>query len=226
MGERKISLEDGYPTSRGISEYAQMFGIDRRGFIGRIMSKNTILDLGAGGGVLEKELLILNAGNALHKIPLIFSLDIIYKSNVGIQYSKYATHLSFSNLGIKPNKIEFQNIENHFKKNSVAASYTNIPFLNNSFDMVFACVSLGLHSKSIQKLFDAYFDVIRVLKSGGEALISVGYDPALKKLYTGKYPNRKYYKLNDLPFKAVLFNNVVTAKDGNEIPNYWLSIIK
>lgn len=165
-----MDKRDLLPTIRGIDEYAFSFGMDRKKFLNWLQNKQHVLDLGAGGGSLEKEIEILKVNS--HISTKIVALDLLYKNKKGVDFSNYATHLSFHNSSIVPSLQELNKVNSKFEQNSISAIFQNLPFADNVFDGILASYSfVQLEDKG--ELAKSYNEVLRVLKPGGEAFITL-----------------------------------------------------
>lgn len=176
MGEKIHKEMVGYPVNRGVDQYADVFGMTRDGLLNWLKDKNMVLDVSSGGGLLRKEIDILKSQGSFVSSVKIVSLDIIYATKKGFEFAKYATHLAFTHLGVTPTKNFISRIDESFTKDAVGGSFTDHPFPNMSFDAVLVSYGFGIHAKSKSQMLSAYDEVYRLLKPGGEALVSVIFD--------------------------------------------------
>lgn len=199
MSEKSINENVGYSVNRGLDEYGEVFGMTRNEMFDWLGSKKKVLDIGSGGGLLQKEVNLLRKQGLKSNVQ-IFSMDIIYGSKSGEDFSKYSTHLAFTHLNRTPTKSRISEINNLFNSSAVGGSFTKLPFADKSFDGILASYSFGIHSESKEQILHAYGEVERVLKSGGEARISVIFDSEKNIFRTIKRTNPVIYSLADLPF--------------------------
>jgi|GEM_PF-4901264 len=217
----------GYPVNRGLDEYGEVFGMTRGEMLNWLESKKKVLDIGSGGGLLQKEVNILKKQGFRSHVQII-SMDIIYGSESGGDFAKYATHLAFTHLNKIPTKSDISEINNLFENSAAGGSFTKLPFVDESFDGVLASYSFGIHSKSKEQILQAYNELERVLKMGGEARVSVIFDPEKEVFRTVNRSNPVIYCLNDLPFSLsnIKLDKSIIGEGQNVSINHFLVINK
>lgn len=188
----------GYPVDRGLDGYAKAFGVSRAKLLDWLSHKKKVLDIGSGGGLLRKEVDLLRMDRKYKSDVAIIPLDLIYGTKEGIDHARYATHLAFTNLGVSPDKGKIEEINRLFEKDILIGSFTEIPSPSDYFDAVLASYSYGIHSKSFDQVIAAYNETKRVLKHGGEGLVSVSYDEDRNLLHAGNWRNPIYYSIGDI----------------------------
>src|SRR5258708_39571546 len=104
----------GYTVNRGIDEYAEAFGKNRNTLLAWLKGKDRVLDIGSGGGLLKKETDILKKQGEFDSEVKIIPLDIIYATDSGLEFAKYATHISFKDLKTTPCKTRTSEIAKTF----------------------------------------------------------------------------------------------------------------
>lgn len=214
----------GFSTNRGLKEYANAFGMSVPQML-EWLKKNRVLDIGAGGGLFQKEVKLIEQNKPHEEGPVITPIDIIYSFKEGLIFSRYATHLAFTNQNVAPTKQAVREVDKSFESNAIGASFNSLPFADESFERVLACYSFGIHSGSNEQLMQAFAEVSRVLKKDGEARVSVIYDPTERKLRTA---NRTFtYAVDDLPFSYVKLENSSSIDDsGTTLTDWYLRIKK
>lgn len=217
----------GYPVNRGIDKYAEAFGMTRSMLFDWLKDKGKVLDVSAGGGLLRKETDILKKQKIFNSEVKIIPLDIIYATKNGMEFAQYATHLAFTDLGVTPNKRLISEIDESFAKDAVGASFTDLPFPDESFEGILASYSFGVHARDKEQLLKSYDELYRVLKTGGEALVSVVFDINRGTFSNYDKENPFIYSLDDLMIENVkLKRNTVTNEDGTVNDQFYLSIKK
>lgn len=193
----------GYPVNRGLNEYAEAFGMNKDGMLKWLDSKTRVLDISAGGSLLRKETDILKKQGEFSSDVKIIPLDILYATKEGLDFAKYATHLAFTHTGVRPTKNFISEINNEFTKDAVGASFTDLPFPDNSFEGILASYSFGVHARDKKQMLQAFDEVYRVLTPNGEALVSVIFD--MNKDVFGVYDKESgfTYSLDELMLDKV-----------------------
>ena len=144
--DREYSVEDSDLTNRDLESYLQEFGIT----VEDIKNKK-ILDLGSG----EQELL---SKQAEKYGATVFSLNPKLK--------KWWTRKRLRGFIFK---------DPEWKKRSVAATAQEIPFRNQSFDLVVALFSISPYLAMPENREAAVKEILRTLKIGGKLLIAPAY---------------------------------------------------
>lgn len=188
----------GYPTARGINEYATAFGKSRSEFINWLKDKGKVLDIGSGGGVLHKEIENLKDREKTDSNIEIVPIDIIYGTKKGMEFARYATSMVFSKEkgAIKEELSQTKKLDKSFETHAVGGSFTELPFPDESFAGVLASYSFSAHAKSKEQLLKGFSELYRVLKKGGEALVSTAYSEATGEFWTNW--SSVSYTLDDL----------------------------
>jgi len=219
----------GFQTSRGINGYSSEFGMGENGILEWLSGKKRVLDLGAGGGLLNKEIELMKRLSLKVPDTDIIPLDIAYGSKEGTEYSQYSTHLAFTNLGIHPTVELINDINSSFEDASVHGSFTATGFGDNEFEGVVACATMGIHLKSKEQMLTAYTEVFRILKEGGKVLISVIYNPVTQKLRTADKTRSESYttkELESIGFSDIKLNKSSKTIGGKIIESWFLSATK
>lgn len=193
----------GFSTCRGVEGYAQVFGMSNEELLGWLGSKRRVLDIGAGGGLLEKEMCLIGLTGEPSSGVTIISFDIAYASQEGVKFLRYATHIAFTRLGVTPSKSLALDVDRSFERDAVGGSSANLPFSDGSFDGVLASYSIGVHTSDKQHLLRSYSELYRVLRKGGEALVSVACSPDAGVFYALGRGGHVNYTLNDLSFCGI-----------------------
>ncbi len=188
----------GFPTARGVAGYAESFGMSRQKFLDWLKSKNKVLDVGAGGGVLEKEIGILKKKEDFEAGVEITPLDIIYGTREGADFLRYSTRLALKSLKRPIFRKSIQEVDRDFVAGAVGGSFTKLPFLDASFDGILASFSFGVHARDKEQLMKSYAEVYRVLKPDGEAFVSVLHGSGARGLRGGKKEGSFAYSLDEL----------------------------
>lgn len=81
FGNYEAEIAKHIQTNRGINEYAEIYGMSKDQFIQKINGKR-ILDDGAGGGRLAKEVILLKQQGKLSPETVVYSLDLSYTTKV------------------------------------------------------------------------------------------------------------------------------------------------
>ncbi len=190
----------GYMVNRGIEGYAGAFGMTRDEFLHWLGGKKRVLDVGAGGGLLRKEIDILRSVGKFRSDVSVIPLDLAYSTEEGISGARYATHLAFTHVGVAPTKEFIGRVDAAFEADARSESFLSLPFKSGWFDAVLACYSYGIHSTSKEMLMRAFGETLRVLKRGGEALVSVSHDENAEYFSCGNKLSPVLYTTGDIAF--------------------------
>ncbi len=68
-------------------------------------------------------------------------------------------------------RLESRKINNRYHPFVVAALSTGLPFADKSFDKIFCLYSVPFYSETVSEFLESLFEMIRVLKLGGEIMI-------------------------------------------------------
>ncbi len=217
----------GIVTNRGIRDYAGAFGMDKADLIKWVSDRERVLDIGAGGGVFEKEFALLNEAPKTNIVP--FDIGYAFPG-----FLKYATHLAFTNTDITPTLEKLKEIDTRFARSAVGGTFNHLPFADSSFDGILAAFSLGICAVSYEQLIGAYKEVHRILKKGGTGFITVIPDKKPGHLHAVKWgkkasdaPNAIVYSLEDIAFLNPILNmTTLRINRGEPLKIYYLSICK
>jgi SAM-dependent methyltransferase len=231
VNEKTHREQVGFPTPRGIKEYADAFGMGREEFLDWTKSKRRVLDIGAGGGLLEKEIDILRRRGKFESDVKVIPLDIIYGTSEGTDFLHYATHLAFHKLGGPVSKKSLGEVDESFAASAVGGSFTDMPFPDESFDGILASFSFGIHARNKEQLMRSYKEVYRVLREGGEAFISVLHSSTAgtEILDIGSGKGRTSYslaELEDIGFTTKDALRPVVDKQGEYLIHHWYLVLR
>lgn len=163
-----------YTTARNIDGYSKGFGMNREEFISWLKNKKKILNVASGGGLLEKEFDLINKNTRQPKTQ-IYSLDLLYNSQSGLEFHKYSSFLLTNDEDVQTGKLASKSsrMNSRFERKSVAADFNQLPFPQDTFDGILASYAL-IHINDSNKLGRVYEEIYRVLKPQGEALVTLG----------------------------------------------------
>lgn len=164
----------GMLTDGGIDKYVEDFGMTRQEFLEWLATKERVLDLGAGGGLLKKQLDVLKEKGLFSGKTEVVSFDIKYAIPEGRRQADNVNYLAFSGTGSYASRLESKKVGESFRKTAIAGTYLHLPFSNDFFDGVVACRSFGLWTAGRDQLLGAFKEVDRVLdKKRGSGFITV-----------------------------------------------------
>lgn len=226
--EKKTTLREmvGFTANRGIDKYAEAFGMDRREFLAWLSTKERVLDISSGGGLLSKEIDILKQRGELKSDVEVVSLDLAYATSEGLSHAKYVTHLAFHNQKETPTRKRISETDQNFKKTAVAGSFTSLPFASKTFDGILGSFTFGVHANNKGQLISAYKEVQRVLKDNGSGFISVVPGRFTEELRTIDKENPVFYETEDISFLNPKLErySIIDEVDGNIVDYYYLAV--
>lgn len=160
--------------NRNINQYAMVFGMTKEEFLAWLSTKKRVLDLGAGDGLLKKQLDVLKQIGLFTSNTEIFSFDLKYALNEHSERADWSNYLAYQSSKMTPDTNDLEEVGNRFRQTAVAGTWRNLPFADNSFDGVLAAYSFGVVSADKDQLISAFHEVDRVLdKVNGSGFISI-----------------------------------------------------
>lgn len=213
--------------ARGIEKYSREFCMTSYEMLHWLKSKDLVLDVGAGGGLLHKEINLMKIRGEFKSDITIIPLDIIYGTKAGFNLSEYFTPRVEETMKFTAFSGEiFTELNQAFNRDAIGGSFDALPFKDGAFDGVLASCSFGIHSRTDNQLLSAYQELYRVLKNGGEAYVSVNYDPDIAHFRGGIPEDMIFYDLEDLPFKNANLDKGVSLENGQIVDHWFLRLSK
>jgi len=160
-------------THRTIAEYTELFGFKNENDFLKWISGKTVLDLGSGTGMLAKSVANMEANVSDEDKTHIINLNLSLHDP---EFRKRCHNYTGDCLGINGNEEEISRVNGIHDDYAVAGDWSELPFKNESFERIVSLCSFPLHAKSFDEVKKTLRELTRVLKQGGEMLLSEIYD--------------------------------------------------